>query len=90
MVYDAPPISNSGLNRCGTATESNMKIQNQTTRSKVRLSVSVPSMDYSELEIIASRQKVSVAWVIRDAIDNYLKSRENVASNRVSNTKKKK
>ena len=67
-----------------------MKIQNQTTRSKVRLSVSVPSMDYSELEIIASRQKVSVAWVIRDAIDNYLKSRENVASNRVSNTKKKK
>jgi predicted transcriptional regulator len=47
-------------------------------------------MDYSELEIIASRQKVSVAWVIRDAIDNYLKSRENVASNRVSNTKKKK
>jgi metal-responsive CopG/Arc/MetJ family transcriptional regulator len=67
-----------------------MKSQNQTTASKVRLSVSVPSMDYSELEIIASKQKVSVAWVIRDAIDNYLNSRANLASNRMSNTKKKK
>ena len=72
--------------------ESNVKTQrqNQTTRSKVRLSVSVPSLDYSELESIASKQKVSVAWVIRDAIDNYLNSRENLASNRVSNTNKKK
>jgi hypothetical protein len=38
----------------------------------VRASVSFPAADYAELERIASRKRVSVAWVVRDAVSKYL------------------
>jgi len=40
----------------------------------VRTTVSVPRQDYYELEVLAERKKVSVAWVVREAIDRYLHS----------------
>lgn len=58
----------------------NAHSKNQPTKQTVRLSVSVPSIDYSMIERIASNHKVSVAWVIRDAIDKYLTSKADAAN----------
>ena len=41
----------------------------------VRASISFPEGQYQVLEKIAVENKVSLAWVVRDAIDGYLKSR---------------
>lgn len=40
----------------------------------VRASISFPEEQYQVLERIAAENKVSLAWVVRDAIDGYLKS----------------
>ncbi len=39
-----------------------------------RLSISISSEDKNALEGIAAAKKVSLAWVIRDAVEKYLKS----------------
>jgi len=41
----------------------------------VRASISFPEGQYQVLERIAAENKVSLAWVVRDAIDSYLKSK---------------
>lgn len=41
-----------------------------------RLSVTVPATHYSELVRLASVNKVSVAWLVRDAIERYLGDRQ--------------
>jgi hypothetical protein len=41
----------------------------------VRASISFPEEQYQVLEMIAAENKVSLAWVVRDAIDGYLKSK---------------
>ncbi len=41
----------------------------------VRASISFPEQQYQFLEKIAEEKKVSLAWVVRDAIDSYLKSK---------------
>ena len=41
----------------------------------VRLSVSLAREDYRELEEISRDKRVSVAWVVRDAVATYLESR---------------
>ena len=46
-----------------------------TIERTVRASISVPEEQYEVMERIAAENKVSVAWVVRDAICDYLKSR---------------
>lgn len=41
----------------------------------VRASVSLPSERYRELEMIAQEKKVSVAWVVREAVEKYVADR---------------
>lgn len=41
----------------------------------VRASISFPEEQYSVLEQIAAAHRVSLAWVVRDAVDGYLKAR---------------
>lgn len=41
----------------------------------IRTSISFPEEQYQILERIAAENKVSLAWVVRDAIDGYLKSK---------------
>ena len=41
----------------------------------VRASISFPEEQYKVLEMIAAENKVSLAWVVRDALDAYLKSK---------------
>ncbi|MGA2763519.1 MAG: CopG family transcriptional regulator [Spirochaetia bacterium] len=39
----------------------------------VRVSITFPEAHYLELERLSSMKKVSVAWVVRDAVEAYLK-----------------
>lgn len=41
----------------------------------VRASVSFPEDQYAELERIAHEQRVSLAWVVREAVQTYLVQR---------------
>ena len=55
-----------------------------TTRAKVRkfgprLSVSLTGRDYEALSALAEKDEVSVAWVVRRAIERYLQQRRNEA-----------
>ncbi len=40
--------------------------------TSVRASISFPHETYQTLEQIARQKKVSLAWVVRDAIDQYI------------------
>lgn len=40
-----------------------------------RASVTFPADLYSELERIAEEKRVSVAWVVRDAVETYVEAR---------------
>ena len=46
-----------------------MKTQNG---GAVRASISFPTELYETLEIIAKGKKVSLAWVVRDAVESYV------------------
>ena len=39
---------------------------------KVRVSVSFPPDHYADLQKVAAEKKLSVAWVVRDAVERYL------------------
>jgi predicted transcriptional regulator len=38
----------------------------------VRTSVTIDSVDYEELQRLAEQRKVTVAWMVRDAVEQYL------------------
>jgi hypothetical protein len=46
-----------------------------TGKEGTRASVTFPVDIYAELERIASENKVSVAWVVRDAVEKYVEAR---------------
>ena len=46
---------------------------------KVRASISLPKELYEGVESIARAKKVSIAWVVRDAVEKYLESEEPVS-----------
>jgi metal-responsive CopG/Arc/MetJ family transcriptional regulator len=45
--------------------------------SSKRATVSLPQEDYSKLEEIAYKKRVSIAWVIRDAVTEYIAGDKN-------------
>lgn len=55
----------------------NRRIQSYTAPAEntVRASVSFPEDQYAELELIAQQQRVSLAWVVREAVQTYLVTR---------------
>lgn len=55
-----------------------MKNRRQPTQREAveRLSISVPKEDKEALERIAETKRVSLAWVIRDAVTQYLGSND--------------
>jgi hypothetical protein len=48
------------------------KVTKEGNQKSIRTAVSIPLEDYKELESIALRNKVSVAWVVREAVSHYL------------------
>ncbi|MDZ4145175.1 MAG: hypothetical protein U1D29_11715 [Burkholderiales bacterium] len=49
--------------------------ENGVREHTIRASISFPEEQYQLLEGIAAENKVSLAWVVRDAVDGYLKSK---------------
>ena len=45
------------------------------SREGTRASVAFPADVYTELERIAGEMKVSVAWVVRDAVEKFVEAR---------------
>jgi metal-responsive CopG/Arc/MetJ family transcriptional regulator len=43
--------------------------------SSVRATISFPSDIYSTLEDIALEKKVSLAWIVRDAVEQYIEGK---------------
>ena len=43
--------------------------------ASVRATISFPSDRYATLEEIAKQKKVSLAWVVRDAVDTYIEAK---------------
>lgn len=48
---------------------------NSQVESGVRTTVTIPAEHYSELLNLARQNKVSVAWLVRDAVEKYLSER---------------
>ena len=46
------------------------------TEGPVRASVSFDQDEYAELKEIAEKNRVSIAWVVREAVANYLSDRK--------------
>jgi predicted DNA-binding protein len=51
---------------------SNTTMKPATPPSAVRASISFPPDVYENLEVIAKQKKVSLAWVVREAAEQYL------------------
>ena len=55
------------------------KVERTSTRAQapscVRTSISFPSDLYETLDEIAKQKKVSLAWVVRDAVEKYIAGR---------------
>ena len=49
------------------------------SQRKVRASISLPVELYEGIERVARAKKVSIAWVVRDAVEKYLESEEPVS-----------
>lgn len=66
-------------------TMANRRVQSYTAPAErtVRASVSFPEDQYAELERIALDQRVSLAWVVREAVQSYLVTRQPLAEGRV-------
>lgn len=50
----------------------NNEITPRSETNAVRASISFPAEHYAELERLAHARKVSLAWVVRDAVEKYL------------------
>ena len=42
--------------------------------STVRLSVTLPTDEYHELQRLSKRNRVSIAWLVRNAVTDYLQA----------------
>lgn len=50
----------------------NQSINQQSDAGTVRATISFPAQHYAELERLAQEKKVSLAWVVREAVERYL------------------
>jgi metal-responsive CopG/Arc/MetJ family transcriptional regulator len=53
-----------------------MKDKGNISKSTVRSSISFSQTVYTSLEEIALEKRVSLAWVVRDAVETYLKGQK--------------
>lgn len=51
-----------------------MKTKEKVRPDSIRTSVTISKSEYRELEKLASEKRVSIAWVVRDAVEKYLVS----------------
>ncbi len=76
-------MHHSGVIWCKLAERAMINRENSATgHRKVRASMSLPRDLYVKLERIARTKKVSIAWVVRDAVEKYLESEKPVSRKR--------
>lgn len=81
--YDRRGMHHGGVWWCTTGGREAMAKRKAKARTRmakkadgpVRVSVSFPQADYAELKEIADNKRVSLAWVVREAVANYLNAR---------------
>lgn len=59
----------------------NQKGLDEQTKETVRASISFPAKDYEELERIALAKRVSLAWLVREAVRLYLENQQALNGN---------
>ena len=65
-----------GVKWCGLMPKSSRTRLDDTAESgSTRVSITVPNSDYNELRLVAKDKRVSVAWVVREAVTHYLRIR---------------
>lgn len=52
--------------------------------SGTRMSVTLPADHYKQIQQLAAKKKVSIAWVVRDAVDQYVAAHSDPKARRVS------
>ncbi len=52
------------------------KIVQEAAKETIRASISFPIDDYEKLEKLAVEKRVSLAWVVREAVRDYLQNEE--------------
>lgn len=50
------------------------KTKKKTEPAKTRVSVSFAGKHYQQMQALAEKKKVSLAWVVRDAVEKYLET----------------
>ena len=60
------------VNRAETRRQKSMRVE----RAKVRATISFPSDMHRTLEHIAQEKKVSLAWVVREAAEEYIAAKQ--------------
>ena len=70
-------------------TMANRRIRSYTAPAErtIRASVSFPEDQYLELERIADQQRVSLAWVVREAVQTYLVNQSPISEQAKSSSK---
>ena len=56
------------------------------TDAPVRMSGSLDANDYADLKVIAEKKRVSLAWVVRDAVSDYFDARNPLFPRKRRNT----
>lgn len=80
-VFKCTTIHHIGvISRAGFVSTYPMSIQRKRQHAdaqerSIRASISFPEEQYTVLEKIAAEHRVSLAWVVREAVDGYLKAR---------------
>ena len=54
--------------------------------TSTRLSITLTQKQHREIKRVAKRKRVSRAWVVRDAVDQYLEARAALLSSRTSSS----
>lgn len=57
---------------CGELNQEVKLAEEENSAEMVRTSISFSKDDYAMIQEVAKRKKVSLAWVVRDAVERYL------------------
>lgn len=76
-----PPLIRTIVVKCGATTRMIGMVKDHDAGAQtsadvpIRVSVSLGANDYALLKVIAKSKRVSLAWVVRDAVSDYLDAR---------------
>ena len=55
------------------------RASNKQTKETIRASISFPLDDYAKLEEVANSKRVSLAWIVREAVREYLDNDQKIS-----------